>query len=133
MVEAYDFKIERDWPVVAADLDLGLLLAQVPESHVVRSVPRFPSVQQDIAIVVDEGTLVDQVQSLIAQSGQPLLTKIRLFDVYRGDQIGPGKKSFAFNLTFQSESRTLTDKMVAKQQQNILKRLERDLGATLRS
>jgi phenylalanyl-tRNA synthetase beta chain len=133
VVEVYDFKTEGDWPVVAADFDLGLLLDQVPESHTVRSVPRFPSVQQDIAIVIDEHTPVDQVQSLIAQSGQPLLTKARLFDVYRGDQIGPGKKSLAFNLTFQSESRTLTDKMVAKQQQNILKRLERDLGATLRS
>jgi phenylalanyl-tRNA synthetase beta chain len=133
VVEDYDFKTEGDWPVVAADFDLGLLLDQVPESHTVRSVPRFPSVQQDLAIVVDEHTPVDQVQSLIVQSGQPLLTKVRLFDVYRGDQIGPGKKSLAFNLTFQSESRTLTDKMVAKQQQNILKRLERDLGATLRS
>jgi phenylalanyl-tRNA synthetase beta chain len=133
VVEAYDFKTERDWPVLAADLDLGLLLAQVPESHLVRSVPRFPSVQQDIAIVVEEGTPVERVQSLITQSGQPLLAKALLFDVYRGDQIGPGKKSFAFNLTFQSESRTLTDKMVAKQQQTILKRLERDLGAKLRS
>jgi phenylalanyl-tRNA synthetase beta chain len=133
VVEDYDFKTEKDWPVVAADFDLDLLLSQVPESHLVRSVPRFPSVQQDIAIVVDERTPVDQVQSLIAQSGQPLLTKVRLFDVYRGNQIGPGKKSLAFKLTFQSENRTLTDKMVAKQQQNILKRLERDLGATLRS
>jgi phenylalanyl-tRNA synthetase beta chain len=62
-----------------------------------------------------------------------MLTQVRLFDVYRGEQIGPGKKSLAFNLTYQSETRTLTDKVVAKQQQKILTSLERELGAKLRS
>ena len=68
-----------------------------------------------------------------AKTGQPLLTQVRLFDVYRGEQIGPGKKSLAYSLTFQSEKSTLTDKVVARQQQNIVKRLEHQLGAKLRS
>ena len=133
VVAAYEFKIEAEWPVVAADLDLDLLLEQVPELHVVRGVPRFPPVQQDIAVVVAEEIPAERVQSLILETGRPLLAGVRLFDVYRGEQIGPGKKSLAYSLTFQSEKATLTDQVVARQQQNIVKRLERELGAELRS
>ena len=73
------------------------------------------------------------MQALISQIGQPLLTNVHLFDLYRGEQIGPGQKSLAYSLTFQSEKSTLTDKVVARQQQNIVKRLEREFGAKLRS
>ncbi len=133
VVEAYEMQTDEAWPVLAADLDLDLLLDQTPDLYVVRSVPRFPPVQQDIAVIVDESVPADQVETLIIQTGQPLLTNVRLFDVYRGEQIGPGKKSLAYNLTFQSTKATLTDKVVARQQQNIVKRLEREFGAKLRS
>ena len=133
VVQAYDFKSEGECPVLAVDFDLDRLLSQVPDGHVVKSVPRFPPVQQDIAVVVAEHIPAEQVQSLILQTGQPLLTDVRLFDVYRGEQIDPGKKSLAYSLTFQSEKATLTDQVVARQQQNIVKRLERELGAELRS
>jgi len=132
VVQAYEFKVEGDWPVLAADFDLDRLLAQVPDGHVVRSVPRFPPVQQDIAVIVDEAVPAEQVQALITQTGRPLLTDVRLFDLFRGEQIGQGKKSLAYSLTFQAEDRTLTDKDAAKQQQKIMQRLERELGAKLR-
>jgi phenylalanyl-tRNA synthetase beta chain len=133
VVESYEIKTRENCAVLAADIDLDILLAGVPETHVVRSLPRFPPVVQDIAVVVDEQISANQVQTLIANTGHPMLTQVRLFDVYRGEQIGPGKKSLAFNLTYQSETRTLTDKVVAKQQQKILTSLERELGAKLRS
>lgn len=133
LVEAYQLQTDAAWPVLAADLDLDVLLEQVPDSHIVRGIPRFPPVQQDIAVVVDETIPADQVEALILQTGQPLLTRVRLFDVYRGEQIGPGKKSLAYSLTFQSDKSTLTDKVVARQQQNIVKRLEQTFGARLRS
>ena len=133
VVQTYDIKTDDDWPVLAADFDLDLFLEQMPDGHVVRGVPRFPPVQQDIAVIVDEDIPAERVQTLIVQTGQPLLVDVRLFDVFRGEQIGSGKKSLAYNLTFQSETRTLTDKVVARQQQNIVKRLERELGAKLRS
>lgn len=132
VVEAYDIQIEEDQPVLAADFDLDALLAHVPDLYAVRSVPRFPPVQQDIALVVDETVPADQVYHLIMQTGRPLLTEASLFDVFRGEQIGAGKKSLAFSLTFQSEETTLTDKVVAKQQQKIVKRLEHEIGAQLR-
>lgn len=133
VVEAYDLITENEWPVLAAEFDLDTLLQQVPDLHVVQSVPRFPPVQQDIAVVVDEAAPAEQVRTLILEAGQPLLAKARLFDVFRGEQLGPGKKSLAFSLTFQAEDRTLTDKVVAKQQHKIVQRLERELGARLRS
>ena len=133
VVEAYELQTEANWPVLAADFDLDALLAQLPALYAVRSVPRFPPVQQDIAVVVDDRVPAEQVHSLILQTGQPLLTDARLFDVYRGEPIEAGKKSLAFSLTFQSDERTLTDKVVARQQNNIVNRLERELGARLRS
>jgi phenylalanyl-tRNA synthetase beta chain len=133
VVQAYDLKSESDGPVLAADFDLDRLLDQVPDGHVVKGVPRFPPVQQDIAVIVDEAVPAGQVQALIAQTGRPLLSEVRLFDLFRGEQIGAGKKSLAYSLTFQAEDRTLTDKDAAKQQQKIVQRLERELGAKLRS
>jgi phenylalanyl-tRNA synthetase beta chain len=133
VVETYELQIDDDQPVLAADFDLDTLLCQIPELHVVRGVSRFPAVQQDIAVVVDESVPADQVQALISQSGQPLLVGARLFDVFHGEQLGVGKKSLAYSLTFQANDRTLTDEVVAKQQDRIVKRLERALGARLRS
>jgi phenylalanyl-tRNA synthetase beta chain len=133
VVQSYDLKIDENWPVLAVDLDLDSLLAHVPEMHVVRGVPRFPPVQQDIALIVDEAIPADQVEALIVQTGKPLLTAVRLFDLFRGEQIGAGKKSLAYSLTFQADDRTLTDQDAARQQQKIVQRLERELGAKLRS
>ncbi len=132
VAQSYDFKTDGDWPVLAVDFDLDRLLAQVSAGHVVKSVPRFPPVQQDIAVIVDEAIPAEQVQALIAQTGRPLLTDVRLFDLFRGEQIGVGKKSLAYSLTFQADDRTLTDKDAARQQQKIVQRLERELGAKLR-
>ncbi len=133
VVQSYELKTDENWPVLAVDLDLDSLLAHVPEMHVVRSVPRFPPVQQDIAVIVDEAIPADQVEALIVQTGKPLLTDVRLFDLFRGEQIGAGKKSLAYSLTFQADDRTLTDQDAARQQQKIVQRLERELGAKLRS
>jgi phenylalanyl-tRNA synthetase beta chain len=131
--QSYEFKTDDDWPVLAADFDLDGLLAQVPDGHVVKSVPRFPPIQQDIAVIVDEAIPAEQVEALITQTGRPLLSQVRLFDLFRGEQIGAGKKSLAYSLTFQAEDRTLTDQDAARQQQKIVQRLERELGARLRS
>ena len=72
------------------------------------------------------------METLIHQTGGKALTNIRLFDVYRGDQIGAGKKSLAYNLTFQSTDHTLTDAEVDKVLEAILRKLQTELGATLR-
>jgi phenylalanyl-tRNA synthetase beta chain len=69
---------------------------------------------------------------LIAETGRPRLVEVRLFDLYRGEQVGAGKKSLAYRLTFQSDEGTLTDKDAEKIRTKIVKRLAKEVGAVLR-
>jgi len=120
-------------PVLAADLDLELLLSQVDERYRVQPVPEYPPVKEDLAVIVDESTPAAKVQLAIEAAGGPLLAGATLFDLYRGAQIGAGKKSLAYRLTYQAPNRTLTDTEVAKLRAKIVKRLQDELGAVLRS
>jgi phenylalanyl-tRNA synthetase beta chain len=120
-------------PVLAADLDLELLLSQVDERYRVEAVPEYPPVKEDLAIILDEAVPAAKVQSAIEAAGRPLLAGATPFDVYRGAQIGAGKKSLAYRLTYQAPDRTLTDAEVAGLRAKIAKRLQDEMGAILRS
>ncbi|HLB46771.1 MAG TPA: phenylalanine--tRNA ligase subunit beta, partial [Anaerolineales bacterium] len=119
-------------PLLAADFDLELILASVPSRHIITSVSRFPPVVEDIALVVDEGVAASRVESLIRETGGEMLTDVRLFDLYKGGQIGAGKKSLAYRLTYQAEDRTLTDAEAAQVREKIIRRANEMLGAVLR-
>jgi phenylalanyl-tRNA synthetase beta chain len=129
--EAFDLPGDR--PVLLAEVDFEALTRHVPDRHKVTSVPRFPAIRQDIAVIVAESTPAKDVEAAIRASGGRLLADVRLFDVYRGEQIGAGNKSLAYALTFQAEDRTLTDQEVAKVQERIVKKLEKELKASLRT
>ncbi|HHJ06460.1 MAG TPA: phenylalanine--tRNA ligase subunit beta, partial [Anaerolineae bacterium] len=131
VVAAYN--LPEGVPVLAADLDLDALLALVKADYRVKLLPRFPAVQQDIALVVDEAVTAASIETEIRKAGGFLLSDVRLFDIYRGEQLGAGKKNMAYSLWFQSPTKTLTDKVVAKQQARIVKHLEKTLDAKLRS
>jgi phenylalanyl-tRNA synthetase beta chain len=118
--------------VYAADLDLELLLSHVVERFPVRPVPEYPPVKEDLAVIVDEAVPAARVQGLIESAGGELLAEVTLFDLYRGAQIGSGKKSLAYRLTYQARDRTLTDAEAAKVRGRIVKRLQDEAGATLR-
>ena len=98
-----------------------------------RPVPEFPPMLEDIAVIVDEALPADRVETLIRQTGGKTLADVRLFDIFRGEQIGEGKKSMAYGLTYQAFDRTLTDKDAAQIRNKIIRRLEQELGAKLRS
>ncbi len=127
--EHYDL---GDSPVLAAVIDLKTLIQQIPELHGTRSVPLHPPVLEDLAVIVDENIPAVQVEETIRQAGGKLLQSIRLFDLFRGRQIGEGKKSLAYNLTYQAEDQTLTDKDAAQIRNRIIRRLEHDLNAVIR-
>jgi phenylalanyl-tRNA synthetase beta chain len=120
-------------PVLAADLDLQAILENIPALYDVRPVSPYPPVLEDLAVIVDEDLAAEQVASVIRQAGGRTLVDLRLFDVYRGGQIGPGKKSLAYSLAYQAPDRTLTDDDVLKVRQRIVRQLEKESGAKLRS
>ena len=126
--EKYDFE---DSPVIVAEFDLDALRNVTP-TYGIAPVSEFPPVLEDIAIIVDEAVTAERVEGLIRQTGGKIVTRVRLFDVYRDEKIGAGKKSLAYNLTYQSE-KTMTDAEAAAIRTKIVKRLEFEVGAKLRS
>jgi phenylalanyl-tRNA synthetase beta chain len=120
-----------DSAVIVAEFDLEKLRALTPVYGIV-PVSDFPPVYEDIAVIVDETVPAARVEALIRQTGGKTLTTVRLFDVYRGEQIGTGKKSLAYSLTYQSD-KTMTDAEAATIRNKIVKRLEYEVGAKLRS
>jgi phenylalanyl-tRNA synthetase beta chain len=126
--EKYEF---GDAPVIVAEFDLDALRNITP-GYVVVPVPDVPPVLEDIAVIVDESVPAERVASLIRQTGGKIVTEVRLFDVYRGEQVGAGQKSLAYSLTYQSD-KTMTDAEAAAIRKKIVKRLEYEVGAKLRS
>jgi phenylalanyl-tRNA synthetase beta chain len=120
-------------PVLVADLNLEAILAAIPERYDLRPVPAFPPVLEDLAVIVDEAIPAEQVAQVIRSAGGSLVTEIQLFDVYRGEQIGLGKKSLAYNVTYLDPERTLTDQDVVKIRERIIQQLHQELNARLRS
>lgn len=126
--DKYDF---GESAVIVAEFDLDALRNATP-TYGIAPVSEFPPVFEDIAVILDESVAAERVESLIRQTGGKTVTHVRLFDVYRGEQIGAGKKSLAYSLTYQSE-KTMTDAEAAAIRTKIVKRLENEVGAKLRS
>lgn len=120
-------------PVLAATFGIQVLMDAIPERFDSEAVPAYPPVLEDLAFVVADELPAAEVEALIRQTGDMLLVGVDLFDIYRGDQIGKGKKSLAYQLRYQHPERTLTDDEVAKVRDKIVERLEQELAAKLRS
>lgn len=118
--------------VYVAELDFtGLQSALAPE-RVFHSLPKFPTVSRDLALVCDEAMTVGMLEACIKKAGGKLLRSIQLFDIYRGPGIAPGKKSVAFSLELRADDRTLTDEDTTGVTNAVLEKLKNDLGVTLR-
>jgi phenylalanyl-tRNA synthetase beta chain len=130
VVEALDIRGEA--PVIAADLDLEIVLAAMRKTFTVDSVSVFPAVREDIALIVDSAVPASEVTEIIGRAGGALLKDVSLFDVYEGKPIPAGQKSLAYHLIFQSPDKTLTDNVVRKNRQRIVHQLQRQIGARLR-
>jgi phenylalanyl-tRNA synthetase beta chain len=94
-------------------------------------IPRFPATMRDIALILDSSVSHRQVVDIIRSFS--LASQVSLFDVYSGKQVPAGKKSLAYRISYQSPSHTLTDEEVNQVQGQILSKLERQLGASLRT
>ena len=132
---ARDFGLEElDHPPAVFEIDLGLALAaaEKAERRFVDLIT-YPPVYQDIAVVVDDAVEAQTVLDCVRAAAGSELRSVRIFDLYRGEQVGEGKKSLALRLEFQSPERTLTDEDVAAIRARIEKRLAQEVGGTLRA
>jgi phenylalanyl-tRNA synthetase beta chain len=127
--ERYDLP---ETPLVAAILDIEIVLAAVKDMRSVQPVPIFPPVLEDLAVVVDENVPAELVEEVIRKAGGHLLVGVTLFDLYRGEQVDKGKKSLAYSLVYQAPERTLTDEEIANIRAKVIKKLGSELKAKLR-
>jgi phenylalanyl-tRNA synthetase beta chain len=132
---ARDFGLEElEQPPAVFEIDLGRTLkaaARMERRYV--DLISYPPVFQDIAVLVDEAVEAQTVLDAVRAGAGVVLRSVRIFDLYRGEQIGQGKKSLALRLEFQSAERTLTDKDVAEIRVEIESRLAQEVGGTLRA
>jgi len=123
-------KRDLEGPAAAFEIDVDALPDDAPATF--SDVTSFPAVLQDIAVVVDDEVPAARVQSAVRAAGGELLRSASVFDLYRGEQVGPGRKSLALRLEFRAPDRTLTDGEVAERRSAIEKELEM-LGGRLRA
>jgi phenylalanyl-tRNA synthetase beta chain len=118
--------------VAAFELDLDAVIAHAAPVAQYEDLTSFPEVREDIAIVVAEDVPAATVLQTVRDAGGKLLARAEVFDVYRGEQIPPGRTSLAIALTFRARDRTLTDADVAPVREKIVARLASELGGELR-
>ncbi len=119
--------------MLSGEFNLEVILPLIPKYYDTDPVPSFPPVLEDLALVVPEDMPAETVRALITQTGGKLLTEVRLFDIFRGEQIGTGMKSLAYSLTYQALDRTLAAAEIAQIRARIIKRLDQELGVKLRA
>jgi phenylalanyl-tRNA synthetase beta chain len=117
--------------LVAMEIDLEPVLAAAGAARA-RSLPRFPAIERDLAIVVEEHVAAGALLTTIEEAGRDILESSRPFDEYRGAQVLEEHKSVAFALTFRSPERTLTDAEVDSVMNEIKLALEKKHGARFR-
>jgi len=115
-----------------AEIDLDPVYEQSDPKIEYRPLPRYPSVERDLAVVVDQSVTGAALVDAVRETGGELLETVAIFDVYTGEKIGPGKKSVALSMVYRHAERTLTDEEVNAAQDRILTRLEQSFGAELR-
>jgi phenylalanyl-tRNA synthetase beta chain len=118
---------------VVFEIGLAPILAHLPGRPAAPELPRFPAVYLDIALVLDEKVEAEKVHDLILEEGRPEVTAARLFDIYRGEPIPPGKKSLAFALEVLDPDKTLTEEEALVVRDRIVDRLRTEIDAELRA
>lgn len=120
-------------PVFYTTINWTKLLKLIPTGSVrFAALPKYPSVRRDLALVVDKSLRFETLEAIAYKTEPKLLTEVRIFDIYEGDKIPAGKKSYALGFTLQDKESTLTDKVIEKTMQKLLTAFEQQTGAVLR-
>lgn len=114
------------------ELSLKSILQEPIEPLSYESIPRYPSITRDIALVVDKEKAAGELGKIIVEAGGSLLKEVHVFDLYEGERMEFGKKSLAFSLKYFDPERTLTDEDVTKAHEKVLSAVKEHAGAVLR-
>jgi phenylalanyl-tRNA synthetase beta chain len=115
------------------ELDFDSLLEYAPRQIKARSLPRFPSVERDFAVVVDREFPSQQIVTWINNLGEALIEQVQVFDQYLGSSIPEGKKSLAYKISYRADDRTLTDSEINMLHQKLVEQIGKLFGAQLRT
>jgi len=119
--------------VLVAEINLDKVAKYARQTKKYTPIPKFPAVERDIALVVDESVEVGQIEKVIKKKGKKVLETVELFDIFRSaEKLGENKKSVAYALKFRIAERTLTDDDINPVMKEILEELEKSLGAKIR-
>ncbi|MPY96082.1 MAG: phenylalanine--tRNA ligase subunit beta [Acidimicrobiia bacterium] len=129
VLEAYEVPERVAW----LEVDLSTVFARPSAERLYRPFSRFPSSDIDLAFVTPDGVAAGEVAASVREAAGELLVDLALFDVYRGGQLGQGRRSLAYRLRLQASDRTLTDEEVATVRARVAAAVEATHGATLRS
>ncbi|CEN34721.1 phenylalanine--tRNA ligase subunit beta [Capnocytophaga cynodegmi] len=126
-----DFGIKQE--VLFANICWNVILENVKNHKIIyQEISKFPKVRRDLALLLDENISFNDIYKIACETEKSILKDISLFDVYQGDKLPEGKKSYAVSFTLQDINKTLTDKQIDKSMQNLLRKFEEKLGASLR-
>jgi phenylalanyl-tRNA synthetase beta chain len=119
--------------VLYADFDWDALIGQLDADDIeTKELPKFPEVRRDLALLLDQSVTFSEIEKLALQTEKHLLKKVGLFDVFEGEKIGAGKKSYALYFILQDDKKTLTDKDIDKGMNRLIQCFQDKLGAQLR-
>ena len=122
-----------DKRVLAAVLDFETVFMHADLTRKYHPLPKYPAATRDLAFVCDEALEAGAIEAVMKKAGGKLLESVTLFDVYRGVQVGAGKKNMAFSLSFRAADHTITAEETDKAIRKILTLMDRELGLNLRA
>lgn len=120
--------------VFYADFNWDIVVEAITANKAIMysEVPKFPEVKRDLALLIDKAIQFEQLEALAYQSEKNVLKRVNLFDVYEGDKLPEGKKSYALSFILQDENATLTDKQIEKIMEKLIKTYQEKTGAEIR-
>ncbi len=126
-------KADVDQPVFYADFNFDLVMQLVRKNVIInQDIPKFPSVRRDLSMLVDKSVTFNQLKQVAQKTERKLIKDINVFDVYQGDKLPAGKKSYALSFVIQDDEKTLTDKAIDAIMQKIIYNLDKETGAEMR-
>ena len=126
-----EFDIKAD--VYFAELEWTVLMKAIRNHKVTFSdISKYPEVRRDLSLLIDKGVTFDAIKKIVQKADKRLIKSVSLFDVYEGDKIADGKKSYAISIIIQDEEKTLNDKQIDRLMEQIMKSLDTEIGAKIR-